>query len=249
MNKQAKKTITKTFLENPSIRTPRKLFCVYHIGTFGNWSTVVDEQMKTIKSSGLYDKLDFILVGAHGPDCEALVNKKFENDSKVYIKIAEETDQTYENKTINELFNLANENPDCYILYIHTKGVTLKNQIQEPWRHYMMEKVVVGHELCIDVLNRGYETAGSLVLLKKFGFGFPHYSGNFFWTTSNHAAKLRPIEHFSKRHEAEKWILSILDKNHHVGIGPSWLNFQFAFMSSKTLFKKYFNETKYLYVF
>jgi hypothetical protein len=222
---------------------------VYHVGTFGNWDSVVDEQMLTIQTSGLYDKLDSILVGAHGPDCTAKVTAKFESYSKVSIKVTEELDLTYENKTINLISELAQEYPNCYIIYIHTKGVTLKNKIQTPWRHYMMDHVVKSHELCIDLLNRGYETVGSLLLLNEFFFGFPHYSGNFFWTTTNYVANnLDLITNLQRRHEAEIWLLKKMKKNCHIGLGPVWFNFQYSFMSSKNLYYKHIGQTDFAYV-
>lgn len=221
---------------------------VYHIGTFGNWDSVVDEQMLTIQISGLYDKLDSILVGAHGPECQSKITEKLQDYSKIQIKVTEEVELTYENKTINLIADLARENPDCYIIYIHTKGVTLKNSIQRPWRHYMMDNVIKSHELCIDLLNRGFETVGSLLLLNEYFFGFPHYSGNFFWTTSNYAASLDPITNLQKRHEAEIWLMRKMKKDCHIGLGPIWFNLEYGLISSKNLYYKHIGQTDYAYV-
>jgi hypothetical protein len=220
---------------------------VYHIGTFGNWSQVVDEQMLVLRISGLYEKLDAIYVGAHGPDCNALITEKFKDDTKVFVAVTEEIEKTYENKTINKLLEIAHENPEAYILYIHSKGVTLKNQIQVPWRHYMMEKMVKNHDVCINLMDKGYETVGSMILLNEYFFGFPHYSGNFFWTTSKYATSLEPITKLSVRHEAERWILSKMIPKAHISLGPVWFNIPVKLLSPKYFYKRYMTDIDIVY--
>ena len=58
---------------------------------------------------------------------------------------------------------------------------------------------------CFDLLNN-YDTVGcNFTITSTFQ---PHYSGNFWWATSNYIKSLKKIPDGSERHLAEWWLLS-----------------------------------------
>jgi hypothetical protein len=104
------------------------------------------------------------------------------------------------------------------ILYIHTKGVTSNNnECINDWRKYMLYFNVVQHEQASKELEN-YDTYGVDLVTEPT----KHYSGNFWWSNSNHIKKLPPIDEISKadakailtiRHNAEFWLMMFEGKN------------------------------------
>ena len=199
-----------------------KIVLFFHICTINDWKNIVKEQMDIIYSSNLYDKLENIFVGCNGTSCDTELSKFFINEPKVSFVALRPNVRTFENETLNALLDYAKECRDkreeAHICYIHSKGVTHTNNMQSYWRKYMMYWNVTRHEVCLSVLNRGYNTIGTqfLSVPKK------HYSGNFFWTTSSYASRLDGIRHTENRYNAEHLILSSAVPQKHVAIERSW---------------------------
>jgi hypothetical protein len=80
----------------------------------------------------------------------------------------------------------AKDNPDDYILFFHTKGITHFTQATEDWRKYMEYFVIEGWKDCIIKLDEGYDACG--VLWNKdtpLGY-YPHFSGAFYWVKASY---------------------------------------------------------------
>jgi hypothetical protein len=209
----------KKMLDAKPMRTERPITIFYHVCTIKNWKKIVTEQMECLVNSGLLEKAETLFIGSNGPNST--------NELTVFLK-----DHTYiakivflqlqenipnENETINYMTKFARSHINTNILYIHTKGVTERNELQEPWRDYMMRLVVKNHERCLSTLEY-FKTVGPLYLKRPYR----HYSGNFFWARSEYVASLDLITNLDNRYNAEKHILSKYSQTHHAAIGKSW---------------------------
>lgn len=88
--------------------------------------------------------------------------------------------------TLRWVRDYAKENPDDYILFFHTKGITHYTNATEDWRKYMEYFVLENWKDCIAKLDEGYDCCG--VLWNKetpIGY-FPHFSGAFFWAKASY---------------------------------------------------------------
>lgn len=202
----------------PIKKQPSNIVIFYHVAPIGiHWRKIVDEQISTIIESGLYDLTTKIYYGCNGALCDDILSDyfkkydKFEPLSQAIMPYA----QTYENLTVNAMINKAKTfDDDTYCLYIHSKGVSNMSSTQHGWRQFMMKWLVAKHKMCIDLLNRGFHTIGTLFI----GYDTPHYSGNFFWASSEYLKKVPLIEDLSNRYEAEMILLKKRNKGSHVSI-------------------------------
>jgi len=118
----------------------------------------------------------------------------------------------YECGTISSLRLWCFRNKGSLVLYLHNKGVSRFNNHKQymnvkDWREYMMFYLVERWNLCANVLMNGGATCG-VHLLKLVPY--PHYSGNFWWTSCEHVLNNRkPCPNGRKfRHAAEFWLIS-----------------------------------------
>lgn len=199
------------------IVTNNKNYIFYHIGTLGDkWQDVVKEQLDMIRESGLMDRIEMIYYGCNGKECDRLLKDYFKDSDKIKpLENAICPDRiTYENTTINAMIEFSRENPDCNILYLHTKGTYNKYTYQTKWRKYMMNYLVGQHELCLDLLNRGFYSVGTLLTIC-----FKYYEGNFWWARSDYIKTLPLIQNMSRRYNAETIILKNRVDKKHINIG------------------------------
>jgi hypothetical protein len=128
--------------------------------------------------------------------------KLVEHPKVMYIYYGRDIDK-YEIPTLKCLHTFSCHHPNWNVLYIHTKGVsyhpeTLLYNNMKKWRDYMME------HLLFEVEPLGnYETSGCNYLDAPY----PHYSGNFWWASTNYIRRLS-IASLINKHDSEWWILS-----------------------------------------
>jgi hypothetical protein len=191
-----------------------------HICMIQNWEEIFNDQIKYIKTSGLYDKVEKIHLGILGN-----IDKSYFNDEKFDILFIDERLDLYELNTINYIKNICYHiDYEIYILYIHTKGVRKagNEEVIKSWRNMMEYFLIEKFEECINYLNI-YDTLGcnavnkyctdfeKISINKNHAF---HYSGNFWWSKKSYIDKLPFIEivlnneSFLTRYKAENWILS-----------------------------------------
>jgi hypothetical protein len=140
--------------------------------------------MDTIKISGLYDRITEIRCCVLGDNNEP----DLFNDPKIIIRGMEKNIYLYEAYTINCLLQDA-EKDNFNVLYIHTKGIT-RDPLNKPisdWINYLCYFNIFQYKKCIELLDK-YDTVG-VNLTKDPPI---HYSGNFWWSTSNYIKKLDP---------------------------------------------------------
>lgn len=101
----------------------------------------------------------------------------------------------------------AKENPDDYILFFHTKGITHFTRATEDWRKYMEYFVIERWKDCVAKLDEGYDCCGVL-WNKETPIGYhPHFSGAFYWAKASY---INTLDHSfidsNWRYDMEFWI-------------------------------------------
>ena len=202
-------------------KTTKPIYIFYHICTQNEWKDIVEEQMKTIIDSGLYEKATKIYYGCNCSLCDVELDEFFRPYDKATPSILSPDTKTYENLTMNEMIQFSKNNPDSYILYIHTKGTTKRSISQIGWRNYMMYWLVDRHQIAIDSLDRGFHTVGTFYINNRFInlMNIPiHYSGNFFWSTGEYLCRVPFIEKVEDRYHAEFTLLKSYETGKHINI-------------------------------
>ena len=167
-------------------------YIFFHIYCNSQTLDIVKNQIEKIHFSGLYDRVDSIycfFTGIKGyldvcADFIQLCGKKFQVSYHSY------DDTSYERFTLSKIRNYVK--PADKFLYIHTKGVTLADSMQQTfvadWRTLMEYFLMKKHNECLDLLN-DYDAVG----VNYRDSPENHFSGNFWWTKGSHFLKL-PVE-------------------------------------------------------
>lgn len=215
---------------------------------------IFNDQLKYIKKSGLYDKLDYIFI--------TLLGKNFllTHDYKVKVIYYSENQLDMEFPIIQRIKYFAdNILKNIKILYIHTKGVTNKQHSHE-WRKYLEYFLIEHNNLCLNALTH-YKCVG---VNHQYYYNQNkyknHFSGNFWWSNSNYIKTLPFLEKDIDRYLVEHWLIGNLDKNdyryflslHHTNINfyHNHLNEQYynlELIKSKinnNLIKKYYLKNR-----
>ena len=185
---------------NNTSSNPKK-YCFIHSCNFKETGTSIlnDIISNLINSNSIqyFEKIFIVNIG------EKLDENSFQNNKIQVINYSKNT-QLYEIPTINLIRTFCEYNDNCEILYIHTKGVTHHNNTNIiDWKNMMIYFLVNKCNDCFKLLKE-YDTIGCNYQESPY----KHYSGNFWWATSNYIKKLNIITNYKKRHEAEWWILS-----------------------------------------
>jgi hypothetical protein len=199
------------------------IYIFIHICCINDWINIFNEQIDTLKSSGLYEKSTMIYLGILGEI--NIIKMEIFNDPKFNIMYIDQRFNLYEIHTINYIKSICdNTNHDINILYIHTKGVRQagNSNVTKSWRNMMEFFLINNYNICLNNLTK-YDTIGvnavnlycsninEISINKKHTY---HYSGNFWWTKKSYIDKLEYIEldltknSINTRYKAENWILS-----------------------------------------
>lgn len=176
----------------------------YHICFINNWQTVVDEQIKKIVSSGLYDKSSAIYIGCCGG---SIIDKHsltlmITPFSKFNIIYFNKNRLVYEIPTLQYMQDTCNTlkfEQDFLLWYIHTKGMVSGNHAR---RYDLEESVITQHDKCIKILEKNKNIACCGPSLRHWtgsisvtGYNPPyngwHFSGNFWWTKASYIITIK----------------------------------------------------------
>ncbi len=207
---------------NCPINIPVYLFI--HVCTNNNGIDIFEDIIKDVRSSGLYDRVDKILIGIVGT-INALIPFI---DPKFKILYMDPQVLYYEIKTINYILSYVKKlynSDEAYIGYVHTKGVRKVGGNMDcvlSWRKMMSYFIIEKFQTCLDYLNE-YDTIGvnlcnqflqSKDLVSVSNEHCIHYSGNFWWSKKSYIENL-PIlpedlteQSVFTRCRAENWICS-----------------------------------------
>jgi len=164
-----------------------KNYVYIHVCCINNWEEIFNKLITDIKKSGLYDNI-------HEIRCVFLTrnNKDVEyiKDPKIKIKVLNDYG-LYEVPTINMIYEDA-QKEDFNVLYIHSKGVSARNQnniFVKDWVEYLIYFNIYNYEICINKLSM-FDAVGVNLQNEPT----LHFSGNFWWSKSEHIKKLNRCE-------------------------------------------------------
>ena len=157
--------------------------------------TIFNHQFLLLEQTGLLNIADKIYICINGESSKFDSIQHLTKYHNVEIVHTNNSIEYYEYPTLNFLKKTIDNSEDCYVLYFHVKGAS-KN-IHKPirdWRFLLEYYNIVQYKKCIDLLDSGYDTVG---ILHSEGMisNWPHYSGNFWWTNSNHIKRLPELPH------------------------------------------------------
>ena len=216
---------------------------------WGTWSSIVMEQMVCMKNSGLLKELDELIVtvvvdlGAEPGDvCLRNIILSFYPEARFDIVYNGHLKKYTENRTKQTIWNRAREEfvskENVVIGYVHTKGVTaVENHLKSLrtdtfinyylWRQFLNWGVIEQWRGCLQHIGGitpgfKFDVAG----VNYFVDPCPHFSGNFWWSTSDYITTLADpatnawweliqnttadawLRTAGERHKDEMWILS-----------------------------------------
>jgi hypothetical protein len=173
-----------------------KKYCFIHSCNLENVGTYrLENLIQTLRVTECENIFDKIYINNIGLPIENIYGEKYE------VTNCSGNSQLFENPTINLINDFSKENPNCYILYLHTKGIRYSKEDgkENDWINYMLYFLVEEYKNCISILNSKYDTVGcdySIDLDQNVFNGYepypppPHYSGNFWWANSNYLKNL-----------------------------------------------------------
>lgn len=194
-----------------------------HVGKLNDYQGILDSIIDSVKSSGLYDEVDKICIGASGAGSISNL------PSKCVIVTDNSHINAYERPTLTRLQDHCREIPEGYTLYTHTKNASII--IDDPYqrdrwyfgeihRKYMVYFMINKFRECIRTLNGGYSSVGCD--FRNRPENSSHYAGNFWWVKNEFINTLPDIsgEQFPisgpfgdhPRHYCERWLLCYNNK-------------------------------------
>lgn len=176
--------------------------CFIHSCNLGNLD-VLDSLISHLIDSGLMNVLDHVWIINVGQP----INKTYPGISIIQY---DSNTATFELQTLNLIYKFSDRNPGTKVLYLHTKGVSYGKSHHNitDWTNLMLHFLVDKYEKAILLLDNS-----DAVGVNYLDTPHKHFSGNFWWSKTNHIRRLGPILS-GIRHDAEWWILSKPDTIH-----------------------------------
>ena len=200
-------------LHYPFIKT-RPIYGVYFICCIGNYYDILQNQIHKLIESGLYNQTNQILcfVCNQRKECLDLLAKYNK------MNVISTTENLYEKFAINNYkkYLQGNGNGNYYLFYMHTKGVSKSGKCFDDWRNVCDYFTIYKWRLSIELLNF-YDCVGTN--LKNYPK--KHFSGNFWWSKSEHLCKLKDIN--DAYISSEIYVLSYL-KTNYVSLYQTYIN-------------------------
>ena len=184
-----------------------KIAVFYTIAQVNDWwsTEFFEKQINRLKTSGLYNNIDFIdilVVGSNHlplpfiPDKTRNITygKEFLNNSKNYHK---------------HIWEFSIKNPNYKILQFHSLGVSwpeFHKDEKSTFKNYLETLLIDNWDKCINLLNH-YDCVGTDLMPQAIfyngydpddlenedkwtKFNAPHFQGGYWWATSNYIANL-----------------------------------------------------------
>ena len=180
----------------------------YHCYLVNNCISVIGEQMRLLKKTGLAKEACTINISLIGTReyCEFVRTTYFHSLGDNVNVFFESDFNMYEYPAIKKLWDMSNTvlSPSDLVFYFHTKGVTQPyNQAVGHWRDLLNYFNIERYQDAIDSLNNAaYNTYG-------VNWHKNHYSGNFWWTYAGHIQNLtEPVfsDTLEARQQLEYWV-------------------------------------------
>lgn len=192
-----------------------KIYCFIHsYTTLRNGTRILDYLINIIEKTGLIDILECLFINNLGVP----ITNKYGNEKYIITNYSYKPNY-YESPTFNKIIQFSKENPNSYMLYIHTKGISYDiydEQLKSvfDWINLMLYFLVEKYDICIQKLNDGYESIGCNY--NCGGNQYPkHYSGNFWWANTNLLKKLNCLNEEECNKNICEFILFSKDHPHY----------------------------------
>jgi len=174
------------------------IYGFHHICFDKNGKEILQEQLNTLKTSGLYDATKTIY-------CSILGNMQdFKLPEKYKIVHQAEKSTEYERKILEFLYSFSQTN-DAKVWYIHTKGLSHYGKETykrvNDWRKYMEYFIIKRWRQCNNDLDK-YDIAGVNFLAEP-----PHFSGNFWWAKTKYLKNNPTNFNYKDYVETEMWLM------------------------------------------
>ena len=201
-----------------------KIFCVIHSCTLSaTETTTLNYIVNVINKTGFIDVVDSIFIVNIGIPIENIYNYNNEANDKYVVINYSDNASFFEYPSLNLTKQISNDNPDSYILYLHTKGITHSDQKLNnvnDWVNLMLYFLVENHDECINQLNKEYETVGCNYLFATPLYPM-HYSGNFWWSKASYINKLHLLDETNvDKAYAEFWLFIKNPKYYCIHMSP-----------------------------
>jgi hypothetical protein len=164
----------------------------YTLGVKTVWKDILTDQVNKVIASGLGDAIEswnfgINLLDGTSPDEFHLPVPVDVKPNILYVT----TGNPWEVQTYLHMINHAKESigADYYSLYFHSKGVN-QNPNAKGWREYMEYFVIENWKDCIEGLGVDYDTCGPELVQPPPNSSNLHYSGCFWWSTSQYLRSL-----------------------------------------------------------
>lgn len=158
----------------------------FHLVDINNYHYVIHSILQPIEQSSLIDNSELFLYCNYNE-----INFEWLKDRHPNIKLIFQNNKSedYEIPTLIELKKFC-DTTDCNVLYLHSKGVTQPyNPGVRDWRDLMVYFNITHWEECVEKLKE-YDVVG----VNWTETPQKHFSGNFWWATSNYIKSLPDIK-------------------------------------------------------
>jgi hypothetical protein len=205
----------------------KDIIIFHHSYLANNWKEILLDQLNLLKETELYQNTEEIHFGCFSDIFENIVEfckiiNEFDNEkiSRIIIHPNNECEKS----TLIHMQNVCKNLDQKKILYFHLKGVTSSVRYGESsvkniysWRKLMEFYVIENWRRCTELLNNN-DTVGSLYGTHQIiGGTMNYYSGNFWWSNSEHINKTPSMKFRDSWLGCESLITSIPHK---------WFNFK-----------------------
>jgi hypothetical protein len=199
-----------------------------HLALLSRSQERIEQYLSLMRKSGLLDTVHRVYIDCIGSD--SLPNISQYSSYPITVQRLSNNLEDNEFVTQHHLWEYARENPETFILYLHTKGVGKEiNLAIEDWIAYMTYFLIEKWPICVNQLDSN-KTVG-VDLRPEFHL---HYSGNFWWARADFIKDLPDPFHFrelekypnalnSWRHNAEFWICHGIDSAGHANLWSSFI--------------------------
>ncbi len=171
----------------------KPIYHFFHCYFKNHWSELVVDHINNLILSGLYDRMESMTIGCVGSE----ENLKELQDiiaplSKITIGAYSDDPTEYEFITLKLLKDKCLDNPDAYVYYSHSKGVSYdrKNVAYTGgrcWFDYMEHFNCVKWKDAERVLDFGYDCYGVKAIPQRVSPSEKlHYSGNSWWAKADY---------------------------------------------------------------
>ena len=185
----------------------KPLYLFYHIAMIHDFDSIIEDMLLVIIESGAFSfihTLYFSTLGdsKHIPQVKERM-KAIEEKFSVRVEHLQHDNNCmlFERFTLHKIHEMA-QTKDFYFLYLHSKGVTRKGApIYKKWRDLMLYYTCSYLPICVRMLENGANAVGCVLLQSPA----PHFSGNFWWSSSSAISSL-PVPIGRAYLDPEMWI-------------------------------------------